>query len=108
RIVNLDKLTYAGCLESLTAARTDPRHEFVHGDICDGELIRRLLLQHQPRAIVHFAAESHVDRSIDGPDAFLHTNITGTHELLKASLAYWRLQPGDDRGQFRFLYVNTD
>lgn len=108
RIVNLDKLTYAGCLESLGAAQTDPRHAFVHGDICDGNLVRSLLAQYQPRAIVHFAAESHVDRSIDGPDLFLHTNITGTHELLKASLAYWREQPAENRDRFRFLYVSTD
>jgi dTDP-glucose 4,6-dehydratase len=108
RIVNLDKLTYAGCLESLAAARTDPRHVFVEGDICNGDLIRFLLNQYQPRAIIHFAAESHVDRSIDGPDAFLHTNITGTHELLKAAVVYWRQQPEVERDRFRFLYVSTD
>lgn len=107
-IVNLDKLTYAGCLDSLAEARNDPRHVFIHGDICDPVLLRSLLQQYQPRAIVHFAAESHVDRSIDGPDAFLHTNITGTHELLKASLIYWREQSAEERQRFRFLYVNTD
>jgi dTDP-glucose 4,6-dehydratase len=108
RIVNLDKLTYAGCLESLADARTDPRHRFVQGDICDGPLIRSLLDEHKPRAIVHFAAESHVDRSIDGPDLFLQTNINGTHELLKASLVYWRNLDAKSRERFRFLYVSTD
>ncbi len=108
RVVDLDKLTYAGCLESLAEARNDARHVFVQGDICSGELVRDLLTAHRPRAIVHFAAESHVDRSIDGPDAFLTTNITGTHELLKASLVYWRGLADGDKGRFRFLYVNTD
>lgn len=105
-IANIDKLTYAGCLESLAEARVSPRHTFVHGDICDGPLIKKLFAEHKPRAIVHFAAESHVDRSIDGPDAFLTTNITGTHELLKAALIYWREQNQDPK--FRFLYVSTD
>jgi len=108
RVVNLDKLTYAGCLDSLADARTDARHVFVQGDICSGDLVRDLLAQHRPRAIVHFAAESHVDRSIDGPDAFLQTNINGTHELLKAALIYWRSLAGEEHERFRFLYVNTD
>lgn len=108
RIVNLDKLTYAGCLESLGSAQHDPRHRFVHGDICDGDLVRKLFAEQQPQAVVHFAAESHVDRSIDGPDAFLQTNINGTHELLKAALAYWRGLSAERQARFRFLYVNTD
>lgn len=107
-IVNLDKLTYAGCLDSLAEARNDPRHHFVHGDILDGDLLRLLFEQHKPRALLHFAAESHVDRSIDGPDAFLSTNILGTHELLKASLQYWRSLAAKDAEAFRFLYVSTD
>ena len=108
RVVNLDKLTYAGCLESLVSVHDDRRHTFIQGDICDGERVHSLLQQHRPRAIIHFAAESHVDRSIDGPDAFLQTNILGTHELLKASLVHWRELVGDERERFRFLYVNTD
>ena len=107
-VVDLDKLTYAGCLESLGSARNHPRHKFVHGDICDEPLVRRLFAEHRPRAVIHFAAESHVDRSIDGPDAFLETNILGTHALLKAALVYWRELTGPAKDAFRFLYVNTD
>jgi dTDP-glucose 4,6-dehydratase len=107
-VVDLDKLTYAGCLESLGPARDHPRHKFVHGDICDEPLLRRLFAEHRPRAVIHFAAESHVDRSIDGPDAFLETNILGTHALLKAALVHWRELAGPTKPAFRFLYVNTD
>jgi len=107
-IVNLDKLTYAGNLRNLEAIATHRRYEFVHGDIADRSLVRTLLERHQPRAIVHFAAESHVDRSIRGPDDFLHTNVVGTFALLEEARAYWE-GPGEPRrGDFRFLHVSTD
>ena len=108
RLINLDKLTYAGCLESLASSREDPRQVFVQGDIGDFDLVSRLLAEHRPAAVVHLAAESHVDRSIDGPDAFLETNVGGTFQLLKAVLAYWRDQEPSHRDAFRFLYVSTD
>ncbi len=104
RVVNLDLLTYAGNLESL-AGLDELRHEFVHGDICDMALVRGLLEQHRPDAIVHFAAESHVDRSIDDPGAFIRTNVTGTQVLLDAALDYWQDGAGDE---FRFIHVSTD
>ena len=110
-VVDLDKLTYAGCLESLGPARDHPRHKFAHGDICDEPLVRRLFSEHKPRAVIHFAAESHVDRSIDGPDAFLETNILGTHSLLKAALVYrWRelTKWAGRRTRFAFSTSNTD
>lgn len=103
RIVNLDLLTYAGNPESL-AGLDAGRHVFVRGDICDRKLLDRLLAEHRPEAIVHFAAESHVDRSIDEPSAFTRTNVLGTQALLEASLAYWR----ETGGGFRFLHVSTD
>ncbi len=87
--VNLDALTYAGNLENLAALQGDARHVFVHGDICDRALVDRLLAEHKPRAMVHFAAESHVDRSIHGPAAFITTNIEGTFTLLEAARAHW-------------------
>jgi dTDP-glucose 4,6-dehydratase len=99
RLVNLDKLTYAGNLENLVAVENDPRYRFVHGDICDGDLVRRLLDEEQPDGIVHFAAESHVDRSILGPAAFVETNVRGTFSLLEAARA--ARTP-------RFLHVSTD
>ena len=108
QVVNLDKLTYAGCLESLSEARHDPRHVFSHGDILDMDLTARLLAEHSPQAVVHLAAESHVDRSIDGPDACFETNVTGTFQLLKAVHAYWRQLDQPQRSAFRFLYVSTD
>ena len=107
-IVNLDKLTYAGNLRNLESVAANPRYEFVHGDICDRNLVRRLLEQHQPSAIVHFAAESHVDRSIRGPDDFIHTNVDGTFALLEETRAYWTALGEDERRRFRFLHVSTD
>jgi dTDP-glucose 4,6-dehydratase len=108
RVVNLDKLTYAGNLDTLSPLRDNPRHTFVQGDIGDRELVGRLLAEHKPDAIVNFAAESHVDRSIDGPAAFVHTNVVGTLGLLEAVLAHWRASPEGQRAAFRFLHVSTD
>jgi len=107
-VVNLDALTYAGNLQTLASLAKDPRHVFVHGDICDHALLDRLLAEHRPRAIVHFAAESHVDRSIHGPGAFMRTNVEGTFTLLEAARAYWGELEGDARREFRFLHVSTD
>jgi dTDP-glucose 4,6-dehydratase len=107
-IVNLDKLTYAGNLANLSDVRSDPRHTFVHGDICDGGLVDSLLEQYRPRAIVHFAAESHVDRSIHGPEDFIHTNVVGTFRLLESARGYWSKLPEVDKAAFRFLHVSTD
>ena len=107
-VVNLDKLTYAGNLANLDALRADARHVFVQGDICDRELLDGLLTRHRPRAIVHFAAESHVDRSIHGPAEFVRTNVEGTFTLLEAARAYWGTLGDDDRAAFRFLHVSTD
>src|SRR5690349_25046341 len=105
RIVNLDKLTYAGNPENLASLRGRAEHVFVQGDICDRALVRRLLQEHRPRALVHFAAESHVDRSIEGPAEFVQTNVVGTWALLEEARAYW--QESRDPG-FRFLHVSTD
>ncbi len=107
-VVNLDLLTYAGNPASLDSLRDDSRHLLVRGDICDGELIGNLLRDHQPRAIVHFAAESHVDRSIVTPDAFIRTNVFGTFTLLEQAKAYWLSLSEADRKDFRFLHVSTD
>ncbi|HLW84737.1 MAG TPA: dTDP-glucose 4,6-dehydratase [Candidatus Sulfotelmatobacter sp.] len=107
-LVNLDKLTYAGNLRNLEAAAADRRYEFVHGDIGDRSLVRRVLEQRQPYAIVHFAAESHVDRSICGPDDFIRTNVDGTFALLEEVRAYWASLGGEARSRFRFLHVSTD
>ena len=107
-LVNLDALTYAGNLESLQALEGDSRHVFVHGDICDRALVDRLLAEHRPRAVVHFAAESHVDRSIHGPGAFMRTNIDGTFTLLEAVRAHWSTLNEADRTAFRFHHVSTD
>lgn len=107
-VVNLDKLTYAGNLNNLATVRTDERHVFVHGDICDTALVEKLLASYQPRAIVHFAAESHVDRSIHSPSAFVQTNVNGTFSLLEAARAYWSGLPGEKRAAFRFLHISTD
>lgn len=107
-VVNLDKLTYAGNLDSLEVVARDPAHHFVQGDIANGELIGYLLRQHDVDAVVHFAAESHVDRSIDGPRQFVQTNVVGTFELLAASLDYYRGLSEERRRQFRFLHVSTD
>ncbi|MDO8375689.1 MAG: GDP-mannose 4,6-dehydratase, partial [Aquabacterium sp.] len=107
-IVNLDALTYAGNLANLAALQGDARHTFVKGDIGDRALIDQLLATHQPRAIVHFAAESHVDRSIHGPGAFMKTNVDGTFTLLEAARAYWGALDDAARAAFRFHHVSTD
>jgi len=107
-VLNLDALTYAGNLANLESLQGDPRHVFQHGDIGDRALVDQLLKTHRPRAIVNFAAESHVDRSILGPAAFLKTNIEGTFTLLEAARAYWSTLEGEDKASFRFLHVSTD
>ena len=107
-VVNVDALTYAGHRKSLASLDGDARHVLVHGDVTDRALLDRLLLQNRPRAVVHFAAESHVDRSIHGPAAFLHSNIQGTFTLLEATLAYWRSLADADRTAFRFHHISTD
>jgi dTDP-glucose 4,6-dehydratase len=107
-VVNLDALTYAGNLETLAPLQGDARHVFVQGDITDRALIDRLFAEHQPRAVVHFAAESHVDRSIHGPGAFIKTNIEGTFTLLEAARAHWSAQDAERKAAFRFLHVSTD
>jgi dTDP-glucose 4,6-dehydratase len=107
-VLNLDKLTYAGNLENLASLKNDPRHVFVRGDICDQNLVDALLATHKPRALVHFAAESHVDRSIHGPDEFVRTNIKGTFTLLEAARVHWARLPFDERATFRFHHVSTD
>lgn len=107
-IVNLDKLTYAGNLKNLLSVQQDARHIFVKGDICDTPLVASLLDTHKPRAIVHFAAESHVDRSILGPGEFIRTNVNGTFSLLEAARSYWANLSKDTQASFRFLHVSTD
>jgi dTDP-glucose 4,6-dehydratase len=107
-IVNFDKLTYAGNPHNLESIADNPRYHFVQGDIVDRELVRKALARHQPRAIVHFAAESHVDRSIRGPEDFIHTNVNGTFALLEEVRAYWSGLDEADRARFRFLHVSTD
>ncbi|SFU60923.1 dTDP-glucose 4,6-dehydratase [Nitrosomonas eutropha] len=107
-IVNLDKLTYAGNLHNLVSLTDNPQHIFVHGDICDSERISILLERYQPRAIIHMAAESHVDRSIHGPEDFIQTNITGTFQLLEAARHYWGNLSVSRKENFRFLHVSTD
>ena len=107
-VVNLDALTYAGNRANLVSLQGDARHSFVHGDICDRALVDSLLATHQPRAIVHFAAESHVDRSIHGPGAFMKTNVDGTFTLLEAARAHWGGLAGDAKAAFRFHHVSTD
>ena len=108
RIVNLDALTYAGNRDTLAALDDNPDHVFVHGDIGDGALVARLLAEHRPDAVVNFAAESHVDRSIDGPAAFVQTNVVGTLALLEAARDYWKSLDDAGRQAFRFLHVSTD
>ena len=107
-VVTLDALTYAGNPENLAALQGDARHTLVQGDICDRALVDRLLSQHRPRAIVHFAAESHVDRSIHGPGAFIRTNVEGTFTLLEAARTYWGGLEADAKAAFRFHHVSTD
>jgi dTDP-glucose 4,6-dehydratase len=108
RVVTLDKLTYAGHRENLAGLPHPERHAFVHGDICDFSLCRAVLAEHRVGAIVHLAAESHVDRSIIGAEAFVETNIVGTHRLLEAARAHWQSLSADDRARFRFVHVSTD
>ncbi len=108
KIVNLDKLTYAGNLESLAALNNNPQHVFVQGDIGDSELLPKLLAEHQPRAVLNFAAESHVDRSIHGPGDFIETNIVGTFRLLESVRGYWQSLGAEAQSSFRFLHVSTD
>ncbi|RRH87021.1 dTDP-glucose 4,6-dehydratase [Variovorax beijingensis] len=107
-VVNLDKLTYAGNLETLASLKGDPRHLFVQGDIGDSALVDRLLAEHRPRAIVNFAAESHVDRSIHGPEDFVQTNVLGTFRLLESVRGHWSALPAEQKAAFRFLHVSTD
>ena len=107
-VLNLDALTYAGNRENLASLDGDSRHRFVHGNICDGELLARLLAEHRPRAVLHFAAESHVDRSIHGPEDFIQTNIVGSFRLLEAVRAYYGQLPENEKKAFRFLHVSTD
>jgi dTDP-glucose 4,6-dehydratase len=107
-VVNLDKLTYAGNPRNLLRVASDPRYCFVQGDVCDREVLRELIRQHQPRAIVHFAAESHVDRSIRGPDDFIRTNVDGTFCLLEEARAYCEALGDEERKAFRFLHISTD
>jgi len=107
-VVNLDALTYAGNLANLASLQGDARHVFVQGDITDRPLLDSLLTTHRPRAVVHFAAESHVDRSIHGPGAFIHTNVQGSFNLLEAARAHWNALPGDAKTNWRFHHVSTD
>src|SRR2546430_16364333 len=104
-VINLDKLTYAGNPANLASVISDRRYKFVQGDICDRQLLGEILMTHRPRAIVHFAAESHVDRSIHGPDDFVRTNVNGTFSLLEEARAYWSGLGGAARDTFRFLHV---
>ena len=108
RVINLDKLTYAGNLQTLASLESDPNHVFVHGDIGDRALVASLLAEHQPDAVLNFAAESHVDRSIDGPAAFIETNVVGTLGLLESVRDWWKALPERRREAFRFLHVSTD
>jgi dTDP-glucose 4,6-dehydratase len=107
-VLNLDRLTYAGNLENLASLRGDPRHVFVQGDIGDASLVTRLLAEHRPRAVVNFAAESHVDRSIHGPEDFIQTNIVGTFRLLESVRGYWSGLAPAEQAAFRFVHVSTD
>ncbi|MBN2679568.1 dTDP-glucose 4,6-dehydratase [Acidithiobacillus montserratensis] len=107
-VLVLDALTYAGNLESLASVASNPRYHFSQVDICDGPAVSALLKQHSPHAILHFAAESHVDRSIHGPGDFIRTNVQGTFELLEAARAYWNELPAPEKAAFRFLHVSTD
>lgn len=107
-VVNLDLLTYAGNLDNLATLENDPRHIFVRGDIGDAKLVSSLLQQYQPRAVINFAAESHVDRSIHGPEAFIQTNVVGTFHLLESVRAYWSSLDDALKNNFRFLHVSTD
>jgi dTDP-glucose 4,6-dehydratase len=107
-VVTVDKLTYAGNLDNLGPVIADPKHRFVRADVCDGAAMASVLAEHRPRTVFHLAAESHVDRSIDGPLGFVETNILGTAKLLASALDYWRRLDAVERGQFRFIQVSTD
>ena len=107
-VINVDKLTYAGNLESLESVENSPRYAFEQVDICDKVALERVFNQHQPDAVMHLAAESHVDRSIDGPAAFIETNIVGTYTLLEAARSYWNGLPEDKKKKFRFHHISTD
>ncbi len=107
-VLNLDKLTYAGVLSSLAPIDNSPRYRFVQGDICDADLVGRLLAEFQPQVIAHLAAESHVDRSIDGPGAFIQTNLVGTFTMLQQALGYWQGLDADGKAAFRFHHISTD
>jgi dTDP-glucose 4,6-dehydratase len=107
-VISLDKLTYAGNLENLQSVENNPNHLFIHGDIVDAELVAKILEEHQPRAIINFAAESHVDRSIHGPDEFMLTNIMGTYRLLEEARNYFNTLESEHKNDFRFLHVSTD
>ncbi|KJS75172.1 MAG: spore coat protein [Comamonadaceae bacterium BICA1-1] len=107
-LINLDALTYAGNLENLASLAGDARHRFVHGSIADRALVQRLLAEHRPRAVLNFAAESHVDRSLHGPGAFIQTNVQGSYELLEAVRGHWAALPAAEQAAFRFLHVSTD
>ncbi|MBP8615373.1 MAG: dTDP-glucose 4,6-dehydratase [Thermomonas sp.] len=108
KVVNLDALTYAGNRDTLASLDGDPNHVFVHGDIGDRDLVAKLLAEHRPDAVLNFAAESHVDRSIDGPAAFIQTNVVGTLALLEAVRDHWKSLQGEAKDSFRFLHVSTD
>jgi dTDP-glucose 4,6-dehydratase len=107
-VINLDKLTYAGNLETLASLEGDERHVFVQGDIGDSALVARLLAQYRPRAVLNFAAESHVDRSIHSPEDFIQTNIVGTFRLLESVRAYWDSLTEEEQSAFRLLHISTD
>jgi len=107
-VVNLDKLTYAGNLESLEPIAASPRYTFERADICDAAALARIFTRHRPQAVMHLAAESHVDRSIDGPSAFIQTNMVGTFTLLEAARHYWSALPAPEQAQFRFHHISTD
>jgi dTDP-glucose 4,6-dehydratase len=107
-VINLDKLTYAGNLNNLSSLNNDDRHLFVHADINERDILEQLLQKHKPRAVLHFAAESHVDRSIHGPAAFIETNVNGTFSLLESVREYWQALPAQEKNAFRFLHVSTD
>lgn len=108
QVINVDKLTYAGNLYSLTSVDTNERYSFVQADICDAMAMQKIFTEYQPDAVMHLAAESHVDRSIDGPGAFIHTNIVGTYNLLEAARNYWVMLPADRKSSFIFHHISTD
>lgn len=107
-VVNFDKLTYAGNLNSLVSVANSPQYRFVHGDICDRSLVESVFRDFRPTVVMHLAAESHVDRSIDGPADFIHTNIVGTYTMLEAARGYWRSLTDDCQSAFRFHHISTD